>query len=404
MHAVVWKVGRFHNSSARAASSEVTYLTEIQMPKISSIEVCTASVPLDHATSFSNRSVSVRHYGLVKVRSDNGAEGIGFCYIGSSAGRIFNEAVKALLAPVVLQRESYEVEAIWSAMYQESLLQGRAGVVMRAISAIDTALWDLNARTNELPLHRYLGAAAADSVPAYASGGYYLDGKTDSMLAEEMLAYTELGFRAVKMKTGRFSPRQEAARVSAARRAIGDDVELMLDCNNAWADLTQALQYVRRFEEFKPYFIEEPFSPDDIENHARLARSTAVPIATAEIGYGRWYHKALLDSGAAAILQTDAAVCGGITEWRRIASTASSYGVVLCPHWFHDLHAPLVASAPNARYVEFFPNDQVLNFRRLLDRQLSFKDGQILLHKDPGLGFNFDEQQVTKYGAWERLK
>ncbi|MBN3801930.1 mandelate racemase/muconate lactonizing enzyme family protein [Paraburkholderia sp. Ac-20336] len=374
------------------------------MPKISSIDVCTASVPLDRATSFSNRSVAVRHYGLVKVRSDDGVQGIGFCYIGSSAGRIFDEAVAALLAPVVLGRDSYDIEGIWSSMYQESLLQGRAGVVMRAISAIDTALWDLNARTNRLPLHRYLGAALPESVPAYASGGYYLDGKTDAVLADEMRHYVELGFRAVKMKTGRFSPKEEASRVRAAREAVGKDVDLMLDCNNAWLDLTEALRYVRRFEEFEPYFIEEPFGPDDIENHARLARGTQVPIATAEIGYGRWYHKALLDCGGASILQTDAAVCGGITEWKRIAATASSYGVVLCPHWFHDLHAPLVAATPNARYVELFPDDQVLNFRRLIDRQLEFKNGRVMLHQEPGLGFDFDEVQVGKYAQWQNVK
>jgi L-alanine-DL-glutamate epimerase-like enolase superfamily enzyme len=371
------------------------------MPTITAIEVCTASVPLDCTTSFSNRSVSTRHYGLVRLRSEDGATGIGFCYIGSAAGRLFNEAVAALLAPVVKGRDSYEVEGIWSSMYQESLLQGRAGVVMRAISAIDIAIWDMNARTNRLPLHRYLGAACADTVPAYASGGYYLEGKIDAMLADEMSRYVELGFRAVKMKTGRFSPKQEAARVRAARDAIGADVELMLDCNNAWQDLTQALQYVRRFEEFEPYFVEEPFSPDDIDNHARLARQTRIPVATAEIGYGRWYHKALLDSAAASILQTDAAVCGGITEWRRIAATASSYGVVVCPHWFHDLHAPLVAATPNARFVELFVDDQVLNFRRLLDRQMEFGDGQIRLHREPGLGFDFDDAQIKKYGRWE---
>jgi L-alanine-DL-glutamate epimerase-like enolase superfamily enzyme len=119
--------------------------------------------------------------------------------------------------------------------------------------------------------------------------------------------------------------------------------------------------------------------------------------ATGEIGYGRWYHKELLDKGGAEILQTDALVCGGISEWRRTAASAASYGVTVCPHWFHDVHAHLVASTPNARSVEFFLDDQVLNFRRLIDTQLKHKGGYLSLPKTPGLGCGFDEKAVKQY-------
>ncbi|HLU01151.1 MAG TPA: mandelate racemase/muconate lactonizing enzyme family protein [Advenella sp.] len=374
------------------------------MPIIESIQVCAPVVPLDKITSFSNRTVSARHYGLVKVTSTDGVTGIGFCYVGSAGGPIFSQAVSQLLAPVLIGQDAYAVEGLWQTMYQESLLQGRSGTVMRALSALDIALWDLNAKTHQIPLHKYLGAVTLEQVPAYASGGYYLDGKTPEHLGEEMASYVAKGFKAVKMKSGRLSPREEEKRLKAAREAIGPDIELMMDMNNAWYDTTEAMQYVRRFEQYDPYFIEEPFLPDDLENHARLARMTHIPIATAEIGYGRWYHKSLMDQGAAAILQTDAAVCGGITEWRRIAQTAASFGLVMCPHWFHDLHAPLVASTPNARYVEYFWDDQVLNFRRLADRQLAHKDGHVILHQEPGLGFEFDEKYLASLTKWELIR
>ena len=379
------------------------------MANIESIAVATVRVPLDHVTAFATRTVSARDYGLVKVRA-GGVEGIGFCYAGSSGGTLVAHAVEQLLAPLLLGNDSLMVEGLWQRMFEETVLHGRAGSVMRAISILDCALWDANAKAAKLPLYKYLGAAVDRAVPAYASGGYYLEGKTPKKLGREMAGYVKSGFRAVKMKVGRLSPREEEARVRAAREAVGPEVELMLDANNAWRDLPTAMRYMERFELYDPYWIEEPFFPDDIDNHARLAKLTRVPVATGEIGTGRWHFKEILDKGAAQILQTDALVCGGISEWRKVAATAASYGVTVCPHWFHDLHAHLVAATPNARYVEFFPDDQVLNFRRLIDRQLKAEGGMLILPAAPGLGFGFDEKAVSRYAlkdggtAWKTLK
>jgi L-alanine-DL-glutamate epimerase-like enolase superfamily enzyme len=373
------------------------------MPRIQSVSVCVARVALDTVTSFATRTVSARDYCLVRVRSTQGIEGIGFCYAGSTAGNIAKIAVEELLARKLIGQDSLRVEGLWQDMYSESLLQGRAGSVMRGISILDTALWDLNARSAKLPLHLYLGANVTDRVPAYASGGYYLAGKTPKMLGQEMAAYVKAGFKAVKMKVGLLSPKEEEVRIRAAREAIGPDIHLMLDANNAWSDVPTALTYMKRYEPYDPYWIEEPFGPDEIDMHARLAKLTPIVVATGEIAYGRWYHKELLDKRGAEIIQTDACVCGGITEWKRIAALAAGYGVTVCPHWFHDVHAPLVAATPNARYVEFFPDDQVLNFRRLVDKQLQHRDGDLILHQTPGLGFNFDEKAVRKH-ALDRAK
>ena len=377
------------------------------MPKIQSVQVAVARVPLDRPTSFSTRTVHERHYGLVKVRSVDGVEGIGFCYVGSKGGEVCQAAVEQLFAPLLIGQDSLRSEGLWSEMYQEGLLQGRSGATMRALSILDVALWDLNARSAQLPLHDYLGCMNREKVIAYASGGYYLDGKTPADLGREMAGYVEQGFTAVKMKTGRHSPAMEEARVKAARDAVGPDVVLMLDVNNGWADLPTALEYTRRFEAYHPYWLEEPFLPDAIDLHARLAQRTSITIATGEIEVGRWRFRELIEAGGAEILQADAAVCGGISEWRRIAAHAGSRGVTVSPHWFHDLHAPLVAATPNARYVEFFTDDQVRNFRRLIDRQLEHQNGYVMLHQTPGLGFGFDTAAVARYAggasAWTTI-
>src|SRR3970040_2242881 len=193
------------------------------MPKIHSFSFCIARVALDSVTSFATRTVSARDYCLVKVRSTQGVEGVGFCYVGSAGGNIARVAVEELLAKKLIGQESLRVEGLWQDMYSESLLQGRAGSVMRGISILDTALWDLNARSAKLPLHLYLAANVTDRVPASARGGFYLEGKTPKILGQEMASYVKAGFKAVKMKVGRLPPKEEEVRIRAAREAIGPD-------------------------------------------------------------------------------------------------------------------------------------------------------------------------------------
>ena len=188
------------------------------MPKIESVQVAIARVPLDRPTSFSTRTVHERHYGLVKVRSTDGVEGIGFCYVGSKGGDVCKVAVEQLFAPLLIGQESHRSEGLWSEMYQEGLLQGRSGAVMRAISILDTAIWDLNARSAKLPLHDYLGCLNREKVIAYASGGYYLDGKSPADLGREMASYVDMGFTAVKpMSTYEAISRPRSAGVLPSR-------------------------------------------------------------------------------------------------------------------------------------------------------------------------------------------
>ena len=370
--------------------------------RIISVEARTVTIPLDTPTSFSTRQVFARDYVVVRIRTEDGHEGQGFCYGGSRGGSLVASAVQILLAPLLVGKNALNVEGLWAEMYKDTLLHGRAGSVMRALSIVDIALWDRNARAAGLPLSQYLGGTGQTSVPAYASGGYYLEGKTPDKLAQEMVSYVNMGFKAVKMKVGRGDLKSEEARIRAVREAIGDDIVLTLDANNAWQDVSTAMEYMKRYEPSNPYWIEEPFGPDDIENHAELAKRTRVMVATGEIEAGRWRHKELIEKRAAAILQTDAAVCGGITEFRKIAATAASFGVAMCPHWFHDLHVHLVASTPNAQYAEFFADDQVLNFRRLVDTQLEVRDGELVVPTTPGLGFRLREDMLNQYasGPW----
>ncbi len=365
--------------------------------RVTEVLATTAVIPLRNVTSFSTRTVNERHYTLVKVRTDAESEGVGFCYCGNGAGWVVTTLVRDLLAKQVVGRDPHDTDAIWDAMYRDALLMGRRGAVLRAMSAIDIALWDIKAKAASLPLYRYLGSPHRDTVPAYASGGYYLEGKTPEHLAEECANYVDMGFSAVKIKVGRVSAREDAERIAAVRRAIGDDIEFFTDANNAWNDATSAIRAIRLWEDYDLGWVEEPTMPDEMEASAAIAARVRVPIATGEIHQTRWDFMDIVDGRAASIIQPDAGVCGGVTEFRRIAAYAAAHGVTVAPHWLADIHVHLVAATSNATYVEFFTDTQVLNIMEIFSSRLEFKGGGLVLPQEPGHGVILNEEALERF-------
>lgn len=376
------------------------------MSAIQSVAFVLTDCPLENPAVFATRRVGSRQYLLVRVACDDGHEGIGATYCGDKGGVVSVAAVESLLAPLLIGKDPFAVEALWHEMYAEALLQGRAGAVVRALSALDIALWDHNAKAAGLPLWKFFGAFRRGAVPAYASGGYYYGADEPGNLAREMRGYLDAGFTAVKMKVGRASLSDDRARVAAVRETVGPDVLLMMDANNGWSDLPTALRFLRAVEPFDPYWIEEPFGPDDIDNHARLARQTPIAIASGEIEAGRWRFREWVRQEAVQILQPDVFACGGFSEWRRIAAFAASCGLPVCTHAWHDFHAPLVASAPNALFTEVFTDARIVNLQWLLDAPLAIRDGTLVLSEKPGLGFGFDEGAVRRFATtpWREVR
>ena len=369
------------------------------MSTVASIAYAIVGIPLEHPIAFATQSVSVRHFGLLKIRTRDGAEGIGYSYLGAIPTRLVGIALEEWLAPWVLGADADRSDDLWEAMYAATTLHGRTGAVMRAISLVDNTLWDLRARAAGVPLYQYLGGAARESVECYAAGGYYAPGKTAAKLAAEMAGLVAAGFTAVKMKTGKGTPVEEAARVKAVRGAIGDAPLLMLDANNAWKDVATAMSYLDAFSAQRPYWIEEPFSTDDIAAHAALSAQTGITIALGENEAGRWRFRELLDRVSGCIIQPDATACGGISEWLRIAKLAQSAQVTVCPHAYHDLHIHLAAAIPHAGMVEYMPGDDVMPFGKIIDRSLQHAGGRLLLPQTPGLGFQFVDPAIERYAV-----
>jgi D-arabinonate dehydratase len=282
-------------------------------------------------------------------------------------------------------------------MFQTTLLMGRRGAVIRAMSALDIALWDIIAKAAEQPLYRLLGGYR-DEVPAYASGGYYREGKGLDGLAAEMGRYLEMGFTSVKMKIGRLDPLEDAERVRVARETLGPNVRLAVDANNAWPDAKSAIRAARMLEDYDIWWLEEPVFPDNIAASAQVAAALDMPVATGEIEATRWGFRELLERRAADIVQPDATVTGGVTEWMKIAHMAAGWDIPVAPHWMANIHVHLLAAIPNGLTVEFFVlEEDVLNFERIVREPLQPVDGMIQVPQRPGHGVELDEQALARY-------
>jgi L-alanine-DL-glutamate epimerase-like enolase superfamily enzyme len=365
------------------------------------------AIPLSRPTRMATRSLDQRHYLLVEVSTQAGSPtGVGYAYAGTSGGRLLADAVKDLLEPVLRGADETDILGLWDRMYQESLLAGRRGAVLRAISAVDIALWDLGAKLAGVPLAVLLGGTLARPVPAYASGGYYRpdEGDWSEAVAREIEFNKSLGFHNHKIKVGGLPLDQDVKRVASAVDAIGGTGRLALDANNAYRTVPDALRASRTFEraagEPGLWWIEEPLPPDDVAGHARLARELETTVATGEIHQTRWEFRDLIERGAADLLQPDAGVVGGVSEWVRVVRTAESFGIPVAPHWNANIHAQLAAATPNCVAVEHFSLEKdIFNFEQLVTPQtrLRVEHGNVIPSDRPGAGIELDDDAVRKF-------
>ena len=357
---------------------------------------------------------------LVEVETDTGLVGLGEA--AHFGGPLVSTAtvIEQELRPHLLGQDPRETERLWELMHRRAYKHARGGIVIAAISGVDIALWDLRGKLAGMPLWRLLGGYRR-RVPAYATGGFYAEGKGVPELADEMRAYCRHGFRAVKLKVGRnsgiegsplramadrgvceVSLAEDLARVRAVREAIGPDVRLMVDANGAW-DVPTAVRMGRALEELDVYWFEEPVWPDDLAGSAEVAAKVAIPIAGYETcSYGTVSFRDYIAARAVHFVQPDVAWAGGLTETLKIAHLAQAANLPLAPH----IHGSAVAVAAAAHLLGAVRNgsmaEMVFPAHPLmgdLAREPLVVDGagEIDLGERPGLGIELDPDAVKRY-------
>ncbi len=299
------------------------------------------------------------------------------------------------LKPHLIGEDPVNVERLWARMWVPKLI-GRRGLTTRAISAIDIGLWDIRGKIANLPLYKLLGGFR-DSVPTYVAGGYYEEGKGLRELAQEMEQNVAMGARAIKMKIGGVPMNEDIERVRVVRDAIGPDVKLLVDANCAYRAY-EAMRFARQVERYDVFWFEEPVAPDDYDGHRKLAQATSIPIATGENEYTRYGFRDLIRNDCAAILNADAKVLGGMTEFMKVAALAQAHDLDIAPHGSQDVHVHLVAAISNGLILEFYRDTVDPMWGRIYRETLSLNaDGTVSPPSAPGLGIEPDAAALAPY-------
>ncbi|NUR06052.1 MAG: mandelate racemase [Nocardioidaceae bacterium] len=306
------------------------------------------------------------------------------------------DVVDATLADVVTGRDPLDVPAAHEAMVRQLRNQGRPGIGAMALSAVDTALWDLKARLLGLPLHRLLGAVR-DDVPVYGSGGFTT--YTDRQLVDQLDSWCSAGVSAVKIKVGEsWGSRQDrdAERVRVARAAVGPDVDVFVDANGAYT-AAGAVRWYDRVREQGVSWFEEPVSSDDLDGLRRVREEVDADVTAGEYGYDLTYFARMLDAGAVDCLQVDVSRCGGITEWLRVVAVAASHHVEVSAHCAPNLHASVAAATPGLRHVEWFHDHTRIEGLLFHGACTTPRDGAMPLGDAPGNGLELDVAAGREY-------
>ena len=375
--------------------------------KIAVIETFDLTCPLERPFGWSQGWIDQRVTTLVKVTTDDGLVGWGE---GAAA-----DLIDGLLAPLLIGQDPMDRAGLWERMFH-ALYNGNnaVGLAGSALSALDIALWDLAGKATGLPVCALLGGKVRDKIAVYATGLYYTEGEFPDRLLDEARSYVAAGFKGMKTKVGGLSIAEDVARVGALREAIGPDIHLMVDANEAY-NATTAIRIGQKLAELDLVWFEEPVNAQDLDAYLEVKTALPMAIAGGENLRTRYEFKPYLTRRAYDIVQPDIMHCGGITEMQRICAMANACGIQINPHVWGSpvmiaatLHlAATLPPCPPARNAQPYMQEPVMEFDRtpsairqeLCAVPFDQEDSYVRVPTGPGLGIEVDEEAVGNLRA-----
>ncbi len=353
----------------------------------------------------------VRAYGpwlFARVETADGivgwGEGTNFPGVQPIATAIKN------LSSVVVGHSAWDIEMLWNRMYRFLYYNGMGGVVLAAISAIDTALYDIVGKKLGVPVYKLLGGQVHEKLRIYANGWIEGVSRAPEALAARTKELVAKGYTGCKFDPFTTSPfsrevtqqelRSAVAQVRAVREAGGPDYDIAIDVHGRW-NTKSTIEIIRALEPYRLFFYEEAVPPENVAAMVEVQRSVNVPLATGERIFGRHGFRELLEKQAVRIIQPDIARTGGITEFKKISAMADTYYVPVAPHnpngpicTIASIHACF--SIPNFLILEFFEPDEAV-FREIVVGGLRRDSGAVYPITAPGLGINITDDFLRKH-------
>lgn len=332
-----------------------------------------------------------RNVLAVEIETASGHVGLGYQLYLRDGFRTTKACIEESVTPRILGRDASEVEAIWRELYMGNVADGRGGAQVLALSAVDVALWDIVGQAAGMPLHRLWGHYRSQ-VPAYGSGVWR--GLGGEGMAEKARRFVERGYRAVKMQVGHiWSDEEDVANTRMVRDAVGESVDVMVDVNMAWT-ADKAIVMGHRLEEHGIYWLEEPVVPDDFAGYFRIADAlTRTRVVGGESHFTRYDLKPFFEHPKCPILQPDV-VRGGLTDLRKTAAIADTWGMWIAPHLYPELMIHLMASIPNGLILE----DMGLLDDLWVDWPAPV-DGMITAPETPGHGLKIKPEVMKEFAV-----
>jgi galactonate dehydratase len=305
-------------------------------------------------------------------------------------------------------KDPRQIEKIWNDWYRDSFSRNISAVNVTAMSAVETACWDIVGKTLGVPIYELLGGPMRPKVKVYANG-WYTHATTPEDFARKAKVVVERGYRALKFDpfgtmylSGNYEQIRHAVEViRAVREAVGDATELLIEGHGRFTP-EAAIRIAQMIEEYNPRWFEEPVPPDDVTALKKVSEKTTIPIATGERAITKYGFAPLLESGAVDIIQPDLINCGGLMEGKKISAMAEAHYVTVAPHQAEGPVATatclqLDACIPNFEIQEAFDEFDVDWRQDILKEKFTVENGEMSIPNRPGLGIELNRSSVEEH-------